>query len=116
MLQPYFDDFKDVAPDQFDIFLFDSKRPIASQFQGIDVVVEHGGAYSTPEMLDAGVKSGVKLWQVTATGLDHVNVESFLERGIAQHTAGFGYYILFMWYFVFAMFLPWWDYVHTEIF
>ena len=33
-------------------------------------------------MLDAGVASGVKLWQVTATGLDHVNVGVFLEKGI----------------------------------
>lgn len=82
MLQPYFDDFKAVAADQFDISLFDPERPIASQFQGIEVVVEHGGAYSTPEMLDAGVASGVKLWQVTATGLDHVNVGVFLEKGI----------------------------------
>jgi phosphoglycerate dehydrogenase-like enzyme len=82
MLQPYFDDFKEVAADKFDISLFDPERPIASQFQGIEVVVEHGGAFSTPEMLDAGVASRVKLWQVTATGLDHVNVENFLERGI----------------------------------
>ena len=83
MLQPYFDDFKAVAADQFDISLYDPERPIASQFQGIEVVVEHGGSYSTPEMLDAGVASGVKLWQVTATGLDHVNVGVFLEKGIA---------------------------------
>ena len=48
MLQPYFDDFKAVAADQFDISLFDPERPIASQFQGIEVVVEHGGSYSTP--------------------------------------------------------------------
>lgn len=82
MLQPYFDDFKAVAADQFDISLYDPERPIASQFQGIEVVVEHGGSYSTPEMLDAGVASGVKLWQVTATGLDHVNVGVFLEKGI----------------------------------
>ena len=82
MLKPYFDDLCLVAADEFDISLFTSSKSVEAQLHGIDLVIEHGGAYSTVDMLDAGVKAGVKLWQVTATGLDHVNVDLFLERGI----------------------------------
>src|SRR5438309_7089705 len=34
-------------------------------------------------MIDAGVEAGVKLWQVLGTGLDHVDVQYIVERGLA---------------------------------
>jgi phosphoglycerate dehydrogenase-like enzyme len=81
-LEPYYHDFLEAAGERHAVSLYDFASPARAQFDGIDVVLEHGGAFSTREMIDAGVSSGVKLWQVTATGLDHVDVAAFLERGV----------------------------------
>ena len=44
---------------------------------------------ATREMIDTGVAAGVKLWQLSGTGLDHVDVAYFLEKGLAlTHTPG----------------------------
>ena len=82
MLEPYYGDFLAAAGESCTVSLYDFDEPLEDQFREIDVVVEHGGAFQTPEMIDAGVAAGVKLWQVTATGLDHVNVGDFLARGM----------------------------------
>lgn len=82
MLEPYYRDLLEATGELCTVSLYDFDRPLESQFSGIDVVVEHGGVYQTPEMIDAGVAAGVRLWQVTATGLDHVNIADFLTRGM----------------------------------
>lgn len=82
MLEPYYGDFVEAAGESVTVSLYDFDEPIEGQFDDIDVVVEHGGAFQTPEMIDAGAVAGVKLWLVTATGLDHVNVTDFLTRGM----------------------------------
>jgi phosphoglycerate dehydrogenase-like enzyme len=82
LLDPYYYDFRARAGDAVASSVFDFAAPVAFQFEGVEVVIEHGGGYSTPEMWDAGSAVGVKLWQVTGTGVDHIDVASFLKRGI----------------------------------
>jgi phosphoglycerate dehydrogenase-like enzyme len=82
LLDPYYYDFVEAAGAAVTSSVFDPEAPVASQFESADVVIEHGGGYSTPEMWDAAAAAGVKLWQITGTGVDHVDVASFLKRGI----------------------------------
>ncbi len=56
--------------------------PIAPQFGGIDVVIDHGGSVSTREMMDAAAESGVKFWQVLGTGFDHFDLDYIKAKGI----------------------------------
>jgi D-3-phosphoglycerate dehydrogenase / 2-oxoglutarate reductase len=62
--------------------VLDPAKPIQCQFENIDVVVDPGGAVGTREMIDAAHHAGVKLWQVTTNGLDHVDVAYFLEKKV----------------------------------
>ena len=75
--QPWYDGFVAAIDGRYRIRLCDPAKPLADQFQGIDVVVELGGA--TRNMIDAGLAAGVKLWQIYRTGLDEVDVAYFLE-------------------------------------
>lgn len=68
--------------DRYPIAFYDPARPVAEQFEGVDVVIDPGGAMGTRAMIDAALATGVRLWQVTTTGLDHVDVAYFLERGM----------------------------------
>jgi phosphoglycerate dehydrogenase-like enzyme len=81
-LTPYYDDVADALDEHVSLALYDFDQPAEPQLEGVSVVIEHGGQFSTPAMWDAGRAAGVRLWQVTATGLDHMNVAAFLERGI----------------------------------
>lgn len=74
---------------QYPLEIYDPDKPLAEQLQGVEVVVEAGGESATRELMDAGVAAGVKLWQVTTTGLDHVDVAFFLEKGMPlAHSPG----------------------------
>jgi len=82
IMHPWYDDFADVVGDEHEIVMFDFDAPVADQFNDIGVVVELGGKMNTHEMVDAAVAAGVKLWQVEGTGLDHVDLEYFLDNGM----------------------------------
>lgn len=62
--------------------VFDGRRPAADQFAGIKIVVEAGGSFATPEMIEAAAAAGVRFWQVIGTGMDHVDVERFHRSGL----------------------------------
>lgn len=64
-----------------DFRVFDHNQPIAPQFEGIDVVVDHGGLIGTREMADI-VAGKLKLWQVLGTGLDHFDTGYWHDLGI----------------------------------
>ena len=81
-MHPWYDDFMSAVDGRYPVELYDFDKPLAEQFQGIDVVVELGGAVADQVMIDAGIAAGVKLWQVSGTGLDHVDVAYFLEKGM----------------------------------
>ncbi len=81
-LHPWYDDFITAVDDEHEIAMFDFEKPAAAQFRDIGVVVELGGNTGTHELVDAALTAGVKLWQIMGTGLDHVDVRYFLEKGL----------------------------------
>ena len=62
-----------------DLSIFDHARPVAPQFEGVEVVVDMGGSVGTREMMDAATET--RVWQVMGTGLDHVDLEYMKSRG-----------------------------------
>ena len=79
--EPAYAEFLTVLGSRFEQVLYDHRAPPGGQFDGIDVVVDHGG-HGTREMIDSGAAAGVRLWQVLGTGLDHTEVEYILGRQI----------------------------------
>jgi len=72
---------------ELDLELFDWSAPLAPQFDGVDIVVDMGGGYSTAEMLEAG--GSVRLWQVFGNGVDHFDVELWRSKGaVAVNSPG----------------------------
>jgi phosphoglycerate dehydrogenase-like enzyme len=82
ILHPWYDDFVRALDGRFPVDLYDPERSIDDQLQDVGVVVDHGGSVGTREMLDAACRAEVRLWQVLGTGLDHVDVQAFLDRGM----------------------------------
>ena len=65
--------------DRHDLSIFDHARPVAPQFEGVEVVVDMGGSVGTREMMDAATET--RVWQVMGTGLEHVDLEYMKSRG-----------------------------------
>ncbi len=83
MLQPCYDDFRTAVDERHEVCLYDPAKPMAEQFEGAEVVVDQGGSVGTRALIDAALSARVKLWQVLGTGVDHVDVAYFLEKGLA---------------------------------
>jgi phosphoglycerate dehydrogenase-like enzyme len=81
LVHPWYDDFLAAVADRFPVALYDTNRPFADQLDGAQVVVDQGG-WGTHAMADAAASAGVKLWQVIGTGLDHVDIKYFNDRGL----------------------------------
>jgi phosphoglycerate dehydrogenase-like enzyme len=79
--EPWLADFREAAEGVFSIAVLDLDRPLTGQFEGIGVAVDQGG-HATREMIDAGARAGVRLWQVLGTGLDHTEVDHILARAM----------------------------------
>ncbi len=62
-----------------DLAVYDKNKPLAEQFEGVEVVVDMGGSVGTRQMYD--IAKDTKLWQVLGTGLDHVDVAYMKTRG-----------------------------------
>ena len=72
-----------------DLTIFDPQAPAGPQLQGKDAVLDYG-ANSTPELIDAAAEAGVGFIQAVTNGLDHVEVEHILARGITlAHCPGY---------------------------
>lgn len=82
MLQPWYDDFKSAVGKGHTVCLYDPSKPMAGQFEDVDVVVDQGGSVGTRALIDAALAARVKLWQVLGTGVDHVDVAYFFEKGL----------------------------------
>jgi phosphoglycerate dehydrogenase-like enzyme len=62
---------------------------VAPQFDGIEVVVDMGGN-AGKEKIDLAAAAGVRHFQVQTNGLDHVEVEHILGKGITlSHCPGY---------------------------
>lgn len=79
-LDPWYSDVLQKTEGRWNIELFDVNKPLADQFRGAAVVVDQGGGHGTRERIDMALHSGVKLWQVLGTGLDHTDVDYFHEK------------------------------------
>jgi D-3-phosphoglycerate dehydrogenase len=69
----WIDNLVEQLGDRHDLSILDKDKPLAPQFQGMDVVLDFGGSVGTREMMDAATDA--RLWQIIGTGLDHVDVE-----------------------------------------
>ena len=81
LVHPWYDDFLEAIGGKHSVQLFSPQAPLAPQFRDAEVVVDQGG-WGTHEMIDLASASGVKLWQVIGTGLNHIDVSYLLEKGI----------------------------------
>ncbi len=81
VVHPWYDDFLEGIGGKHTVELYDPTLPMAPQFRDATVVVDQGG-WGTHEMIDAAIASGVKLWQVIGTGLNHIDVKYLLEKGV----------------------------------
>lgn len=81
-LEPWFGDVVVAIGEGHEVVLYDPSAALADQFRDARVVVDQGGSVGTREHVAAAVAAGVKLWQVLGTGLDHVDVDYILQRGL----------------------------------
>ena len=81
MFKPSGDDVVAAIGDRHDLHILDYDQPIAPQFEGVDVVIDHGGSAGTREMADAA--SGVvRLWQILGTGFDHFDLAYWRSKDL----------------------------------
>jgi len=64
-----------------DLAIYDDSTPLATQFAGVEAVLDVGGSVGTRPMYDAA--KDAKLWQILGTGLDHVDIAYMKTRGFA---------------------------------
>jgi D-3-phosphoglycerate dehydrogenase len=89
LVHPWYDDFLEAMGGRYPVALYDTSRPFADQLSGVRVVVDQGG-WGTHVMADAAAAAHVELWQVIGTGLDHIDVNYLMDRGIpVSYSPGF---------------------------
>src|SRR5438105_7028472 len=81
-LEPWFGDVVLAIGEAHLVALYDPCTPLVEQLRGVEVVVDQGGGVGTHATVDAAANAAVKLWQVLGTGLDHVDVQHVLDRGL----------------------------------
>lgn len=81
MLKPARDDVVTAIGDRHDLRILDYDQPIAPQFDGVDVVIDHGGSAGTREMADAA-EGQVRLWQILGTGFDHFDLNYWCSKNL----------------------------------
>ena len=81
LVHPWYDDFLEAVAGRFPVDLYDKNQSFSEQLGGVEVVVDQGG-WGTRAMADAAAAAGVKLWQVIGTGLDHIDIKYFNDRGL----------------------------------
>ena len=79
IFNPWGTDVVAAIGDRHELRILDRAAPLAPQFAGVDVVIDHGGSAGTREMLH--LATSCQLWQILGTGLDHFD----LEYWRAQH-------------------------------
>lgn len=80
LFEPWGQDVVTALKGRHDVSVYDAALPLAKQFENADVVVDHGGAAGTRDMVSAAPR--VRLWQILGTGTDHFDVEYWRSHGI----------------------------------
>jgi phosphoglycerate dehydrogenase-like enzyme len=78
--QPWREDLIRALNPGHHLTIWDRQSPLASQLDGIDVVIDASGAPATREMAD--LATSVKLWQLQSVGYDNFDVEYWRKKGI----------------------------------
>lgn len=81
MFKPWGEDVVSAINDRHHLRILDYGQPIRSQFEAVDVVIDHGGAAGTREMADAAAGTA-RLWQILGTGLDLFDLDYWRAKGI----------------------------------
>jgi phosphoglycerate dehydrogenase-like enzyme len=82
MHTPWLDDLHQAVAGRHRLRTWDATRPLNAQLDGIDAVVDQGGYAGHREFADE-VSARVRLWQVLATGVEHIDLPYWRDRGIA---------------------------------
>jgi phosphoglycerate dehydrogenase-like enzyme len=80
LFHPWGEDVVRAVGERHDLTLYDDSLPLAPQFAGAEVVIDHGGSMGTREMMDAATDA--RLWQIVGTGFDHFDLEYIRTKGI----------------------------------
>jgi len=80
LFHPWCEDVIRAVGDRHNIAIFDESQPLAPQFDGVEVVIDHGGSVGTRAMMDAA--KDARLWQILGTGFDHFDLDYIRSRGI----------------------------------
>lgn len=78
LFTPWGSDVVAAIGDRHDLRILDREKPLAPQFEGVDVVIDHGGSAGTRAMLD--LAGTARLWQILGTGLDHFDLEYWRSK------------------------------------
>lgn len=74
-------DVVEVLSDRHELKVFDPGKPLAPQFEDVDVAIDYGGGVGTREMADIAAGK-VKLWQLLGQGYDDFDMEYWKSKGI----------------------------------
>jgi phosphoglycerate dehydrogenase-like enzyme len=80
LFSPWCDDVIAAIADRHTLRVFRHNEPLAAQFAGVDVVIDHGGSVGTRQMMDAGANA--RLWQILGTGFDHFDLDYIRSLGV----------------------------------
>ena len=80
-LEPWFGDVIKAVGEAHQVILWQPGAP-GPRLDDVEVVIEQGGGVVGRETIAAAAAAGVRLWQVLGTGLDHVDVQYILDRGL----------------------------------
>lgn len=80
LFHPWCDDVIQAIGHRHDLFVFDETQPLAPQFDGVEMVIDHGGSVGTRAMID--IAKNAHLWQILGTGFDHFDLDYIRRKGI----------------------------------
>ena len=82
LFKPWGEDVVAAIGDRHHFGFYDFAQPPADQFDGVDVVIDHGGSGRTTDLADAAAGK-IKLWQILGTGVDHFPLAYWKQLKIA---------------------------------
>jgi phosphoglycerate dehydrogenase-like enzyme len=80
LFRPWGEDVIAAVDKRHNMRIMDYSAPIPPQFEGVDVVIDHGGSAGSREMVDAATSA--RLWQILGTGFDHFDLDYWKTKGM----------------------------------